>query len=103
MVGGELSPRMRIGGGLTAAEEKLIEDWIRQLPEDRATAKQAWTWPYTRPAKSAVPVVKNTAWARNEGDRFLLARPENTGNQPAHETVKRTPARRVSFDPIRPP
>src|SRR5258708_24112244 len=92
MVRGELSPRMPIGGELTAAEEKLIEDWIRQLPEDRATAKQAWTWPYTRPAKSAGPGGQNAARAPHEVDRLLPARPANTGLQPPKEADQPTTA-----------
>src|SRR5678815_5970295 len=58
--------------------------------------KEHWSFiPATRPA---VPLVKNTKWARNEIDRFILARLEAEGLKPSAEADKATILRRVTFD-----
>lgn len=57
-----------------------------------------WSFkPVTRPA---LPETKNRVWARNEVDRFILARLEKEHLQPAREADRATWLRRVSFDLI---
>ena len=51
--------------------------------------------PVVRPGP---PAVQNSQWVRNPVDRFILARLESGGLQPASEADRRTLARRVFFD-----
>ena len=46
---------------------------------------------------SGVPEVKRTDWPRTDVDRFILARLEENGLQPAPEAARHTLARRLSF------
>ena len=55
-------------------------------------------WAYVKPARPALPEVKNTAWARNAIDRFILARLEKEGLTPAPAADRATLLRRVSLD-----
>ena len=50
--------------------------------------------------KPALPSVENEAWVRNPVDRFVLARLEAEGLQPAGPASKRTLIRRAYFDLI---
>jgi hypothetical protein len=54
-----------------------------------------------QPVKSyAAPEVRNRQWPRNDVDRFILARLEGRGLEPAPPADKRTLLRRVYFDLI---
>ena len=75
-------------------------------PEQKATILQ-WIadgaqyekhWAYIPPHRSALPAVKNTKWIRNPIDRFVLAKMEASGLQPAPEADRRTLIRRLSLD-----
>jgi hypothetical protein len=55
-------------------------------------------WSYRRLSPVSPPEVKNTAWPKNDIDRFVLARQEEAGIAPAPEAPKATLARRVFFD-----
>src|SRR5262245_10694449 len=55
-------------------------------------------WAYTRPRKSALPVVRNGAWARNPIDRFIGSQLENNGLAINTQADRRTLLRRVTFD-----
>ncbi|MFM8292548.1 MAG: DUF1549 domain-containing protein [Planctomycetia bacterium] len=63
---------------------------------DVAAGRQHWS--YRRLAPVAPPQVKAAGWARNDIDRFILARQEEAGIAPAPEAARATLARRVSFD-----
>ena len=52
----------------------------------------------SRPSGPRCPTVKNAAWVRNPIDRFILAKLEEQGLQPAPEADRRTLARRLSLD-----
>src|SRR5204862_7739628 len=66
-------------------------------PIDMAAAKHAW--PFSPLAEPALPTVANKAgWAKNPIDRFLLAKLEDKGLQPAPDVDQRTLIRRVTFD-----
>jgi hypothetical protein len=79
---------------LTDAEIRLIHDWIEQ------GAKYESHWSLIAPKKHEVPQVKNAAWAKNDIDRFVLARLEKEKLQPSPEADRRTLIRRLSFDLI---
>jgi hypothetical protein len=55
-------------------------------------------WSYRRLAPVSPPEVKTTGWARNDIDRFILAKQEEAGIAPAAEAAKATLARRLFFD-----
>ena len=57
-------------------------------------------WSYQPVVRPALPPVKNSAWARNELDRFILAKLEKKGLQPSPEADPRTLIRRLYFDLI---
>jgi hypothetical protein len=79
---------------LSKDEVDLIGRWIKQGAE----WKQHWSFlPLQR-----IPVArtKNTNWAKNEIDQFVLAGLEEAGIEPARETTKEKWLRRVTFDLI---
>ncbi len=57
-------------------------------------------WSFRPVTKPAVPAVHDTAWPRNEIDRFILARLESAGVKPAPPADKRTLIRRATLDLI---
>jgi hypothetical protein len=82
-----------------------FEQWVRAGAPMRADAritpaapKAADFWAFRAPVKSAIPQVKNSAWARNEIDRFILAKLEQKGLAPAEAADKRTLMRRATYD-----
>ncbi|MBI1310870.1 DUF1553 domain-containing protein [bacterium] len=80
------------GEPLSPTEVKLLTEWIRQ------GAKFEQHWSYVKPVRPELPAVKNTAWVRNEIDRFILARLEREGLAPTEETDRYALIRRVSLD-----
>lgn len=98
MVRGDLAPKMPVGGSLDQREIAVLEEWVRSLPAEKNTLQAAWRWPYERPVKAALPTVKDTAWVRNEIDRFVLAKLEAKKITPAPEASKQTLARRLYLD-----
>ena len=77
---------------LTAAQKDAIKTCIEQ----GAPWKEHWS--FAAPARPAPPAVTNARWARNAVDRFVLARLDAAGLQPAPEADRRTLARRASLD-----
>lgn len=79
-------------GTLTSYEIALVKKWIKQ------GAKYEAHWAFTAPVKAPLPKVKNTNWVKNEIDRFVLAKMEETGLEPNKEADKERLLKRVSFD-----
>ena len=77
---------------LEPAEIARIRDWIAKGAE--------WTghWAFEIPKRPALPPVRNEAWLRNPIDRFVLARLEREGLQPAPQGNRRALARRAALD-----
>ncbi len=94
---GESAPRMPLGGApLTDGEIAAIEKWIDALPRTETGAARQW-WAF-RPVESpAVPASTDT-WARNEIDRFVLARLGSKQLRPSPEAGRRMLARRAYHD-----
>ncbi|MEO8049264.1 MAG: DUF1553 domain-containing protein [Acidobacteriota bacterium] len=93
----DLDPRRRMPPlsahkELTDAQKALLRQWI----EEGAEWKQHWA--FTPPARPGPPPVKNDKWPRNSIDRFVLAKLEANGLQPAAEANKRELIRRVTLD-----
>jgi len=70
----------------------ILERWIEQ------GAVYEPHWSFIAPSRPALPEVKDTQWAKNPIDRFILASIENRGLKPAEEADRRTLARRLSLD-----
>ena len=67
------------------------------LPAAKPEAPPARPWSFAPLRRAEPPPVRNTAWPRTRIDRFLLARMEAEGLQPAPEADARTLARRLAF------
>ena len=83
------APDPRIGGTPAGPPKRVI---------DIAAGRKHWAFLPLR--KTALPHVRNAAWARTPVDRFVLARLEASGLRPNPATDRRTLIRRVSFDLI---
>ncbi len=77
---------------LTEAQKKTLHAWIRQ------GAHWEPHWSFVKPARPAVPAVKNQAWVKNPIDAFILKEIEAAGLTPATEADRRSLIRRASFD-----
>ena len=78
--------------GPSAAEQSLLRQWIA------AGAPYAEHWAFVAPRRPANPAVKDTAWARSDLDRYVLARLEAQGLKPQAEATREALIRRVSLD-----
>jgi len=77
---------------LNAAQIEIIRRWI----QEGATWKEHWA--FITPVRPKPPGGDGRAWVRNPIDRFILARLEQEGLQPAPEADRRTLIRRLSLD-----
>jgi hypothetical protein len=77
---------------LTALEKAKLIKWI----EEGAEYKPHWS--LTKIERPKVPSVKNTEWATNEIDAFILKRMEQKGLHPSPEAKPTTLLRRVYMD-----
>ncbi|MCB1237452.1 MAG: DUF1553 domain-containing protein [Verrucomicrobiae bacterium] len=77
---------------LTPQQIALFRRWIE------SGARWEAHWAYIAPVKSAPPAVARENWARNEIDRFVLARLEAGGLNPSPEADRHTLVRRVTLD-----
>lgn len=87
-------PPVGAGKRLTPQEIALLRQWIQQ----GAVYKPHWA--FVAPQRPALPKVKQTRWARNGIDAFILARLEQEGLTPAPPADRYTLLRRVSLDLI---
>ena len=79
-------------GPITKEQAELLKRWINE------GAKFQAHWAYVKPARPAVPVINNKAWARNPIDCFIAAEHERQGLKPAREADRITLIRRLSLD-----
>ncbi len=85
---------------LTAAEVNAIRDWIdggAKWTSSAAKTTASW-WSFQKPARPAVPAVKDAARVRTPIDAFILAKLEEKKLRLAPEADRRTLARRAYFD-----
>lgn len=77
---------------LSPKDRDLIKRWIEQgAPFQRH-------WSFEPPVRPEPPTVTRAGWSRNPIDRFLLARLEQEGLEPAPRADRATLIRRVAFD-----
>jgi hypothetical protein len=81
-------------GQLTAEQIERLRRWVAQ------GAKFDIHWAYVKPARPALPQVRNKEWTRNALDQFVAARHEKLGYRPAPEADRVTLLRRLHFDLI---
>jgi hypothetical protein len=77
---------------LPDSEIEILRRWISE------GGKYEPHWSLIPPGRPALPAVKNESWARNEIDRFVLARLEQEGLAPSPEADRVTLIRRLTFD-----
>ena len=100
-------------GKLPAAAIQTIEEWVRRglpWPDDGKpagtkksgveafdiTKRKAEHWCWHPPRVAAAAAVKNAAWCTSDIDRFVLARLESAGLEPAAEASRETLVRRAA-------
>ncbi len=93
------------GDPLTSEQIEKVRQWIDQgavWPDHAsvADAKIARHWAYVKPARPELPKVRNSSWARNPIDYFVLSRLEKEGLRPSVEATRETLIRRLSLDLI---
>lgn len=91
------------GARLSAEQIGLLRAWIDQgadFPDSASVVLKDNRdhWAFKPPVKAPLPAVKNEAWARNEIDRFVLARLDREGLPPSPEAAKETLLRRLALD-----
>ncbi|MFM2094520.1 MAG: hypothetical protein RIS70_1644, partial [Planctomycetota bacterium] len=64
----EQMPPADTGKKLTDDEKRLLRTWIEQ------GAKYQTHWAFVAPTRPELPAVRDTKWARNPVDRFILAK-----------------------------
>lgn len=88
----ERMPPPSSGKELSKEQIELIGRWI----DGGAPWRPHWS--FVAPHRPPLPDVSRPAWCRNPIDRFILARLDKEGLQPAPEADKITLLRRVTFD-----
>ena len=92
------------GERLSAAEIATLTRWIDEgavWPDGADVVKVENPrdhWSFQPVAQSAPPETKESAWPRNDVDRFILARLEREGLRPSPEADRAAWLRRVNFD-----
>jgi hypothetical protein len=100
------------GKHLTEEQVAILSQWIKDgavwppvripaslgkpKPEYEKLKNEHWAWQPL--AKPTTPAVKDAAWARDDVDRFVLAKLEAGGLKPVGDADKLTLLRRVYFD-----
>ena len=77
---------------ITADERELIRRWIDEGAEYESH------WAFVAPTAPAIPNVRRDDWARNDVDRFILARLERDGLAPSHDASPVDLVRRIYLD-----
>ena len=95
--------RMPLTGELSKAQVELIRLWLDQgakWPDDvaRLSSPKSKHWAYLKPARPQLPPVKNTGWARNPIDHFILAHLEKNQLKPSPQASRETLIRRLTLD-----
>jgi len=88
----EVMPPKDSNRQLSASEREILKRWISE------GADYATHWSFVTPARPAVPETKDQGWAKNDVDRFILARLEAEGLKPSPEAPRELLIRRVTFD-----
>jgi hypothetical protein len=88
----KVMPPAKSGKKLTPEQIALLKQWVEQ------GAKWSEHWAFTPPKRPAIPRVKNTTFAKNPIDYFVLAKLQAAGLEPAEEAERAKLIRRVTLD-----
>jgi hypothetical protein len=88
----EVMPPKGSNRHLTEQQKVLLREWIA------AGAKYDTHWAFTAPKRPALPKVKQSKWAKNEIDHFILAKLETEKLKPSPRAPTEKLLRRVSLD-----
>jgi hypothetical protein len=91
-IDGDRMPPVETGRSLSSEQIELLGRWI----DDGARYTKHWA--FIAPVRPELPPVEHADWPRNAIDRFVLARAEREGLEPAPEADRWTLARRLSLD-----
>lgn len=80
------------GPPLPASDVQKLRQWIKE------GAKWQEHWAFVKPVDHPLPAVRDTAWAENGIDRFVLARLEADNQEPNPEADPALLLRRLSID-----
>ena len=96
---GQLTPSMPMGSArLSDGKIRAIAKWVEQFePTREKIDATAWS-PFRAYSPPSPPEVSHESWTRNPIDRFILARLEAQGIDPAPEADRRLLARRLYFN-----
>ncbi|MCA9010555.1 MAG: PSD1 domain-containing protein [Planctomycetaceae bacterium] len=89
---GEMMPPPSSKKTLSDQEKATLSRWVSEGAEYEAH------WAFQSPKRPPLPAVRNSKWARNAIDDFVLAVQEAQGLQPSPPTDKATWLRRLSLD-----
>jgi hypothetical protein len=96
--------KMPPGPRMKDSEAAMLAQWVAMGAPWGAgslvsvhAAKQKY-WSFVPPREPKMPAVKNTAWAKNPIDMFILAGLESKGLAPTRPADRRTLIRRVTYD-----
>ena len=101
--------KMPPDGKLKDNQLAALREWVRMgapwpasetatTPASQPGARKVIPWSFQPPRNPVPPKVRNEAWVRNDVDRFLLAKLEESGLAPAEPADKLTLLRRATFD-----
>jgi cytochrome c553 len=104
----EMPPSGKLPDSVIADFEKWISMGAPDPRDGQTTAhangidmkKGRAFWAFQKPKPHPVPKPKDTAWPKNNIDRFTLAAMDQAGLVPANDADKRTLLRRIYFDLI---
>jgi hypothetical protein len=88
----ELMPPPSSNLVLSEYEKKLIEKWIKQGAEYKPH------WAFIAPHPQQIPETENKEWAKNDIDKFILAKMESMNLSPNEQADKERLLKRVCFD-----
>ncbi len=89
------------GAPLEASEIELIRRWIdegAEWPDEEVETDFELHWAYESLQPTELPQPRNSEWARNEIDIFVLDRLQREGLEPSPEADRSTLLRRLSLD-----
>jgi mono/diheme cytochrome c family protein len=84
--------------GVLDQKEEEARAALAKLEERPITDAERRWWAFQKPVRKPAPEVANSAWPRNDVDRFLLAALEKKGLKPSPEADRRTLVRRAYLD-----
>jgi mono/diheme cytochrome c family protein len=104
--------KMPKGGKLATEDVQNLVEWVRMgapwpkskqlvatsTSQFKISPEQRSFWSFQPLKADSVPAVKNTHWAKTSIDKFVLAKLESQGIQPAPVADRRTLIRRATFD-----